>query len=86
MNFNFSGTGVALITPFRKQGTIDFSTLESVVESFVEAKEKIFNQKGVAEIKAGKISDIYKKANRQRFRNSRQQIAHSVGHGRKQYP
>lgn len=38
MNVNFSGTGVALITPFRKQGTIDFSTLETVVESFVEAK------------------------------------------------
>ena len=33
MKVKFSGTGVALVTPFRKQGTIDFTTLENLVES-----------------------------------------------------
>ena len=38
-NINFSGTGVAMVTPFRKQPeTVDFSTLESIIEELVEAK------------------------------------------------
>ncbi|MFH1119168.1 MAG: 4-hydroxy-tetrahydrodipicolinate synthase [Bacteroidota bacterium] len=31
----FSGTGVALVTPFHKQGTIDFGSLESVIEHII---------------------------------------------------
>ena len=37
MKTNFTGTGVALVTPFRKQGTIDFSTLEKIIESLIDA-------------------------------------------------
>ncbi|HOF81120.1 MAG: 4-hydroxy-tetrahydrodipicolinate synthase [Bacteroidales bacterium] len=32
MKFNFTGTGVALVTPFHKNGNIDFCSLEKVVE------------------------------------------------------
>jgi 4-hydroxy-tetrahydrodipicolinate synthase len=32
MNSSFKGTGVALVTPFHKQGTIDFSSLEKLIE------------------------------------------------------
>jgi len=28
----FTGTGVALVTPFRKQETIDFTTLEALIK------------------------------------------------------
>ena len=38
MKNQFSGTGVALITPFRKQGTIDFSTLERLIDNIIENK------------------------------------------------
>ncbi|MBO4741420.1 MAG: 4-hydroxy-tetrahydrodipicolinate synthase [Bacteroidales bacterium] len=38
MKLLFSGTGVALITPFRKQGTIDFSTLERLIDNIMENK------------------------------------------------
>ena len=31
----FSGTGVALITPFRKQETIDFSKLEELIDNVI---------------------------------------------------
>lgn len=35
----FSGTGVALVTPFRKQGgNIDFSSLESLINNIIESK------------------------------------------------
>ena len=33
----FSGTGVALVTPFRKQSTIDFSKLEKLIERIVNS-------------------------------------------------
>ena len=33
--FNFTGTGVALITPFRKQETVDFTKLEQLIESIL---------------------------------------------------
>lgn len=32
----FKGTGVALVTPFHKQGTIDFKSLEAMVEHLVD--------------------------------------------------
>lgn len=32
MNSSFKGTGVALVTPFHKQGTIDFGSLEKLIE------------------------------------------------------
>jgi len=32
MNSKFKGTGVALVTPFHKQGTIDFGALEKLIE------------------------------------------------------
>lgn len=32
MNSKFKGTGVALVTPFHKQGTIDFGSLEKLIE------------------------------------------------------
>jgi 4-hydroxy-tetrahydrodipicolinate synthase len=32
MKKNFTGTGVALVTPFHKQGTIDFGSLEKLIE------------------------------------------------------
>lgn len=38
MKAKFSGTGVALVTPFRKQGTIDFTTLENLIETLIESK------------------------------------------------
>ena len=37
MKMQFSGTGVALITPFRKQGTVDFSTLERLIDNIIES-------------------------------------------------
>lgn len=38
MNKNlFTGTGVALVTPFRKQETIDFSKLESLIEHIIQS-------------------------------------------------
>ena len=38
MKTKFSGTGVALVTPFRKQGMIDFTTLEKLLETIIESK------------------------------------------------
>ena len=38
MKVKFSGTGVALVTPFRKQGTIDFTILENLVETVINSK------------------------------------------------
>lgn len=38
MKVKFSGTGVALVTPFRKQGMIDFTTLENLLETIIESK------------------------------------------------
>lgn len=38
MQKKLSGTGVALITPFRKDGSIDFKGLEKLVESVIENK------------------------------------------------
>jgi len=35
MKLNFTGTGVALVTPFHKYGAIDFGSLEKVVEHVV---------------------------------------------------
>lgn len=38
MNKNlFTGTGVALVTPFRKQETIDFSKLESLIDHIIKS-------------------------------------------------
>lgn len=34
----FSGTGVALVTPFHKYGTIDFSALEKIVKHVIKGK------------------------------------------------
>lgn len=34
----FTGTGVALITPFRRQETIDFSSLEVIINNIIAAK------------------------------------------------
>jgi len=36
MNSKFKGTGVALVTPFHKQGTIDFSSLGKLIEHTIE--------------------------------------------------
>lgn len=36
MNSKFKGTGVALVTPFHKQGTIDFSALEKLIEHTIK--------------------------------------------------
>jgi 4-hydroxy-tetrahydrodipicolinate synthase len=36
--FDFRGTGVAIITPFRKDGSIDFKSLEKLVEHLVKGK------------------------------------------------
>ncbi len=33
----FTGTGVALVTPFRKQDTIDFSNLEGLIDHVIES-------------------------------------------------
>jgi 4-hydroxy-tetrahydrodipicolinate synthase len=35
MNTNFRGTGVAIVTPFHKQGTIDFTALERLIEHLI---------------------------------------------------
>lgn len=35
MEKKFTGTGVALVTPFHKQGTIDFGSLEKLIEHTV---------------------------------------------------
>jgi 4-hydroxy-tetrahydrodipicolinate synthase len=35
MNTTFRGTGVAIITPFHKQGTIDFTALERLIEHLI---------------------------------------------------
>ncbi len=35
MNGKFRGTGVAMITPFHKQGTIDFTALERLIEHLI---------------------------------------------------
>lgn len=35
MNSKFRGTGVAMITPFHKQGTIDFTALERLIEHLI---------------------------------------------------
>ena len=32
----FRGTGVAMVTPFHKQGTIDFTALERLIEHLIE--------------------------------------------------
>ena len=37
MKSPFIGTGVALVTPFRKQETIDFSKLELLINHIVES-------------------------------------------------
>jgi len=36
MNSTFKGTGVALVTPFHKQGTIDFGSLEKLIEHCID--------------------------------------------------
>jgi len=36
MNNKFRGTGVAMVTPFHKQGTIDFTALERLIEHLIE--------------------------------------------------
>ena len=35
MNNKFRGTGVAMVTPFHKQGTIDFTALERLIEHLI---------------------------------------------------
>jgi len=35
---NFTGTGVAIITPFRKDGSVDFKSLETLVEHLIKGK------------------------------------------------
>jgi 4-hydroxy-tetrahydrodipicolinate synthase len=35
MNTKFTGTGVAIVTPFHKQGTIDFTALERLLEHLI---------------------------------------------------
>lgn len=36
--FNFKGTGVAIVTPFRKDTSIDFKALENLVEHLIKGK------------------------------------------------
>ena len=36
-NTSFAGTGVALITPFRKQETIDFSRLATLIDHIIDS-------------------------------------------------
>ncbi len=36
--FDMRGTGVAIVTPFRKDGSIDFTSLEKVVEHIIKGK------------------------------------------------
>ncbi|HNY07554.1 MAG TPA: dihydrodipicolinate synthase family protein, partial [Bacteroidales bacterium] len=38
----FTGTGVALITPFHKQGTIDFSSLGKIIEHLLQNNVNYF--------------------------------------------
>ncbi len=38
MNNVFKGTGVAIVTPFHKHGTVDFSSLENLVEHIIKGK------------------------------------------------
>jgi len=38
MNSKFKGTGVAMVTPFHKQGTIDFTALERLIEHLIAGK------------------------------------------------
>ncbi|MEI6059861.1 MAG: dihydrodipicolinate synthase family protein, partial [Bacteroidota bacterium] len=35
MSSKFKGTGVAMVTPFHKQGTIDFTALERLIEHLI---------------------------------------------------
>ncbi len=35
MNYNFKGTGVAIVTPFHKHGTIDFNSLKKLIEHLI---------------------------------------------------
>ena len=35
---NFTGTGVAIVTPFRKDGSIDFKSLETLIEHLIKGK------------------------------------------------
>lgn len=35
---NFTGTGVAIVTPFRKDGSIDFRSLEKLIEHLIKGK------------------------------------------------
>lgn len=35
MNFDFKGTGVAIITPFHDHGTIDFTSFEKIIEHVI---------------------------------------------------
>jgi 4-hydroxy-tetrahydrodipicolinate synthase len=37
-NLSFQGTGVALVTPFQKNGVIDFNALEKVIRHILEGK------------------------------------------------
>lgn len=36
--FDFRGTGVAIVTPFRKDGSIDFKSLEKLIEHLIKGK------------------------------------------------
>jgi len=36
MNNKFRGTGVAMVTPFHKQGTIDFTAMERLIEHLIQ--------------------------------------------------
>lgn len=38
MHTKFKGTGVAMVTPFHKQGTIDFTALEKLIEHLIGGK------------------------------------------------
>ena len=37
-SFNLRGLGVALITPFKSDKSIDFEALETLIERLIEAK------------------------------------------------
>ena len=36
MNYKFKGTGVAIVTPFHKYGTIDFNSLKKLIEHLIK--------------------------------------------------